>query len=239
MKRRIILQVDALMSSKRDGNVTDEEEKQLDASILSSASDSSLNTSRTDSSEIFPSTQNSSRQIAPPPPLLKIPKSNQMNTSESPTIRGESCCTPIPTGAEWEAVRLYHNYLAEKQMKSKELQDLERKKQLSEQLSKQVREQELRRERVKEEERVEAEKARIEYEKYRQQIGHRYLQNENGMKELRESWEEQVRDSSLLPSLIPFLSPSLSLSLIPSLSRSLSLSPSLSLSLSLPPSLSL
>lgn len=197
MKRRIILQIDAFMSTKRDvtatGLLTEEEEKRLDAAILSSASDSSLNTARTDSSEIVPVTKHSQ---APPPPLLKIPKTNP--TSTSPTIRGESYCTPIPTGTEWEAVRLYHNYLAEKQLKSKELQEIQRKKQLSEQLSQQVKEQELRREREREIERMESEKARLEYEKYCQQVGDRYQEKDKGMKELRESWEAQVRDSLLL-----------------------------------------
>lgn len=63
MKRRIILQVDALMSTKRDGNISEEEENQLNEAILASISDGNLQTGRSELSETIPMRNNL------PPPL--------------------------------------------------------------------------------------------------------------------------------------------------------------------------
>jgi hypothetical protein len=203
MKRRIILQVDALISTKRDGNVSEEEEKQLDLAILSSANDPSSSTMNTSRSELTtPTTLPSTNAPLPPPsssrppPLkLTLDQRHGPNSNSSPTIRGESCVTPIPMGTEWEAVRLYHSYLAERKQKNEEQRQAQQKREFFDQLSQQVKEQEEKRMKEKEEERMAAERMKSDYEKYRQQTGENYSKREQEIKELRQSWEEQVSQS--------------------------------------------
>jgi DNA repair photolyase len=199
MKRRIILQVDALISTKRDGKVTEEEERQLDLAILSSANDSSaLNTSRSELTT--PTTLPPPSTASVPPPPLDL-RHNLLNTTSSPTIRGESCVTPIPMGTEWEAVRLYHSYLAEKKQRSEAEKAAQQKREFSDYLSLQVKEREKKKEAEREAERQVAERVKAEYEIYCQQTGEKYSKRENEMKELRETWEEQVsaiKDFALL-----------------------------------------
>jgi hypothetical protein len=122
--------------------------------------------------------------------------SKKQSENESPTIRGESCATPIPVGTEWEAVRLYQCYLADMRTKSQKEQEQKQKKDLAQRLSEQVKENEEKRRKDLENEREEAMQARKDYERYRYDTGVNYQEKQRLAKELRDTWEQQVSKKS-------------------------------------------